>query len=147
MITSPYKKKSDLSICTEPVLDSPIQPLVLSRVTFRKYAPEKIDYVVNRYTNETKRLYGAMDKQLAKSKFMACNHFTVAGIAIFPWLRSREDQDIDWADYPHLKAWFDLVGARPAARRGVEVLAELRKPIRDDKEREILSGSSQYQRR
>ena len=78
---------------------------------------------------------------------MACNQYTVADIAIFPWLRSWEDQGIDWADYPHLKAWFDLVSARPAVMRGVAVLAELRKPIHNDKEREILFGSTQYQRR
>ena len=114
---------------------------------FRQYAPEKIDYAINRYTNETKRLYGVMDKQLATSKFMACNQYTVADIAIFPWLRNWANHGIDWADYPHLKRWFDGIAARPAVERGVQILASLRKPITTDKAREVLFGSTQYQKR
>ena len=88
-----------------------------------------------------------MDKQLATHKYIACNQYTGADIAIYPWIRSWEDQGIDWADYPHLKAWFDRISARPAVQRGIEVLAELRKPIRGEKEHEILFGVTQYQKR
>ena len=114
---------------------------------FRIYAPEKIDYAINRYTNEAKRLYGVMDKQLQTTKFIAGNSYSIADIAIFPWLRSWQNQGIDWADYPHLKAWFDLIAARPTVQRGVQVLADLRKPITDDKSREVLFGGTQYQKR
>ena len=114
---------------------------------YRIYAPEKIGYAVSRYTKEAKRLYGVMDKQLASSKFIACNQYSLADVAIFPWLRSWENQGIDWADYPQLKKWFNLVGARPAVQRGVKVLADLRRPITGDKEREILFGNTQYQKR
>jgi len=114
---------------------------------FRLYAPEKIEYAINRYSNETKRLYGVMDQQLATHKFIAGNQYSIADIAIFPWLRNWANQGIDWADYPHLKQWFDLIGARPAVKRGVEVLAGLRKPITDDKARDILFGKTQYQKR
>ena len=114
---------------------------------FRQYAPEKIDYAINRYTNETRRLYGVMDKQLATCKFIACNQYTVADIAIFPWLRNWANHGIDWADYPHLKRWFDGIAARPAVERGVQILASLRKPITTDKAREVLFGSTQYQKR
>ena len=124
-----------------------VGPMLGQAHHFRIYAPEKIGYAIDRYTNEAKRLYGVMDKQLASSKFIACNQYTVADIAIFPWLRSWENQGIEWADYPRLKDWFDRVGARPAVQRGVQVLAELRKPFRDDKEREILFGKTQYQKR
>ncbi len=124
-----------------------VGPMLGQAHHFRIYAPEKIDYAFNRYTNEAKRLYGVMDKQLASSKFIACNQYSIADVAIFPWLRSWENQGIDWADYPHLKKWFDLIAARPAVQRGVQVLADLRKPIRDEKEREILFGSTQYQKR
>ena len=124
-----------------------VGPMLGQTHHFRMYAPEKIDYAINRYTNETKRIYGVMDKQLTTSKFIACDDYTLADIAIFPWLRSWGNQGIDWADYPTLKKWFDLISARPAVQRGVQVLADLRQPITGDKEREILFGSTQYQKR
>jgi GST-like protein len=88
-----------------------------------------------------------MNKQLATSKFVACNEYTIADMAIFPWLRNWENHGIDWADYPHLKKWFDAIAARPAVGRGVAVLAHLRKPVTGAKEREILFGSTQYAQR
>jgi GSH-dependent disulfide-bond oxidoreductase len=124
-----------------------VGPMLGQAHHFRIYAPEKIEYAVNRYTNEAKRLYGVMDKQLAKQKYMAGSEYSVADIAIFPWLRSWKNQGINWSDYPHLKGWFDEVAARPAVQRGVDVLANLRKPITGEKEREILFGAAQYQRR
>lgn len=124
-----------------------VGPMLGQTHHFRMYAPEKVDYAINRYTNETKRLYGVMNKQLAQRKFIACSQYTIADIAIFPWLRNWENQGIDWADYPHLKNWFDLLGARPAVQRGVKVLADLRKPLTGDKERETLFGKTQYQAR
>jgi GST-like protein len=124
-----------------------VGPMLGQAHHFRIYAPEKIEYAVNRYTNEAKRLYGVMNKRLADNKFIAGNTYTIADIAIFPWLRSWQNQGIDWADYPHLKAWFDKIAARPAVQRGVTVLAELRKPLTDDKTRDVLFGSAQYQKR
>jgi len=124
-----------------------VGPMIGQTHHFRQYAPEKIDYAIQRYTNETRRLYGVMDKQLAGSKFIACNQYSIADIAIFPWLRNWQNHGIDWADYPHLQAWFDRIAARPAVQRGVEVLADLRRPITDDKAREVLFGSMQYKKR
>lgn len=124
-----------------------VGPMLGQTHHFRLYAPEKIEYAVNRYTNETKRLYGVMDKQLSGNKFIAGNQYTIADMAIFPWLRSWQNQGIDWADYPHLKAWFDAIAERPAVKRGVAVLSDLRKPLTDDKSRETLFGSTQYQKR
>lgn len=86
---------------------------------FRTLTPEKIDYAIERYTVENQRLYGVMDKRLMNSKFIACDQYTLADIAIFPGLRSARAQGIDWADYPHLKRWFDLVGARSAVQRAL----------------------------
>ena len=88
-----------------------------------------------------------IDKRLASRAFVAGDEYTIADIAIFPWLRSWKNQGIEIDDYPKLKAWFDGIAARPAVRRGVEVLAGLRKPIRSDAEREVLFGATQYQRR
>jgi len=124
-----------------------VGPMLGQAHHFRIYAPEKIDYAINRYTSEAKRLYGVMDRQLAHRKFIACGQYTVADVAIFPWLRSWENQGIDWADYPHLHDWFERIGARPAVQRGVQVLADLRRPLQDDKARAILFGSQQYQAR
>ena len=124
-----------------------VGPMLGQTHHFRIYAPEKIDYAINRYSNEAKRLYGVMDEQLPKSRFIACNQYSIADIAIYPWLRSWQNQGIDWADYPHLQAWFDLVGERPAVQRGVKVLAELRKPLTDDATRDILFGKTQYAKR
>ncbi len=124
-----------------------VGPMLGQAHHFRQYAPEKLPYAIDRYTNEAKRLYGVMDRRLAKSKYIAGAEYTIADIAVFPWLRSWKNQGIDWDDYPHLKGWFDEIGARPAVKRGVEVLADQRKPITDDKAREVLFGATQYQKR
>ncbi|WOB10736.1 glutathione binding-like protein [Piscinibacter gummiphilus] len=124
-----------------------VGPMLGQAHHFRIYAPEKLPYAIDRYTNEAKRLYGVMDKRLAKSKYIAGNEYTIADIAIFPWLRSWKNQGIDWADYPHLKGWFDEIAARPAVQRGVEVLADLRKPLVDSQARDVLFGKQQYERR
>ena len=68
-------------------------------------------------------------------------------LSIYPWLRSWKNQGIEWDDYPRLRGWFDEVSARPAVRRGVAVLEHLRKPVTEDRERDILFGSQQYERR
>ena len=123
-----------------------VGPMLGQAHHFRIYAPEKIEYAVNRYTNEAKRLYGVMNTRLAKSKYIAGPQYTIADMAIFPWLRSWKNQGIDWADHPHLKGWFDEIAARPAVMRGVDVLANQRKPLVTDAAREILFGAQQYQK-
>jgi len=124
-----------------------VGPMLGQAHHFRLYAPEKIPYAIDRYTNEAKRLYGVVNKRLAKSRYIGGAEYSIADIAVFPWLRSWKNQGIDWNDYPHLRGWFDEIGARPAVRRGVEVLADLRKPLVDDQARETLFGKTQYQPR
>jgi GST-like protein len=124
-----------------------VGPMLGQAHHFRNYAPEKIGYAIDRYSNEAKRIYGVIDKQLSANEFIAGETYSIADIAIFPWLRSWENQGIVLTEYPHLKQWFDGIAARPAVQRGVKVLADLRTPITGDKEREILFGKSQYQRR
>ncbi len=124
-----------------------VGPMLGQAHHFRIYAPDKIVYAINRYTNEATRLYGVMDKQLEHQKFIAGNQYTIADIAIFPWLRSWQNQGIDWADHPHLKVWFDKIAERPAVQRGVAMLADARKPLTDDKARDILFGKAQYEKR
>ena len=125
-----------------------VGPMLGQNHHFRTYAPEKIPYAIDRYTNEAKRLYGVMDKQLALGKYIAGNSYSIADMAIYPWLRNWKNQGMDWADYPRLKEWFDMVGARPAVVRGCEVLSALRKPLQDVKKAlETLFGNTQYEKR
>jgi GST-like protein len=121
-----------------------VGPMLGQAHHFRIYAPEKLAYAIERYTNEAKRLYGVMNRQLARHKYMAGAEYSIADIAIFPWLRSWKNQGIDWDAYPHLRGWFDEIAARPAVVRGVDVLAAQRKPITDEKAREVLFGDTQY---
>lgn len=125
-----------------------VGPMLGQAHHFRIYAPEKIRYAVDRYTNEARRLYGVIDKRLSQSEWLGGAEYSIADIATFPWLRSWENQGVVLQEYPHLKRWFDTIAARPAVQRGVKVLADLRKPITEDKKaREILFGATQYQRR
>ena len=124
-----------------------VGPMLGQAHHFRIYAPEKVEYAINRYTNEAKRLYGVMNKQLASHDFIAGPEYSIADMAIYPWLRSWQNQGIDWADYPRLREWFDAITSRPAVQRGVQVLADLRKPISGQKERDILFGKTQYKNR
>ncbi|MBX3587346.1 MAG: glutathione S-transferase N-terminal domain-containing protein [Ramlibacter sp.] len=124
-----------------------VGPMLGQAHHFRLYAPEKIPYAIDRYSNEAKRLYGVIDKQLSRHKFLAGKRYSVADIATFPWLRSWQNQGIVLSDYPHLEKWFHQIAERPAVQRGVKVLADLRKPLTDDKARETLFGKAQYQKR
>ncbi len=114
---------------------------------FRQYAPESIDYAIDRYTNEASRLYGVLDRRLAAREWLAGEMYTIADIACFPWIRPYENQGQSLGDYPHLKRWFDAIAERPAVERGVAVLADARPPKLDDKAKEQLFGASQYQKR
>ncbi|AZP13693.1 glutathione binding-like protein [Undibacterium parvum] len=114
---------------------------------FRIYAPKKIDYAFDRYTNEAKRLYGVIEKQLSQTPYLAGNSYSIADIAVYPWARSADNQGIDWADYPHAKRWFDAISKRPAVQRGVKVLSDLRKPLNDAKAKDVLFGKTQYSKK
>jgi GST-like protein len=124
-----------------------VGPMLGQAHHFRIYAPEKIEYAVNRYSNEAKRLYGVMDKQLGVTRYLAGNEYSIADIAAFPWTRSWKNQGIELDEFPNVKRWFDEISARPAVVRGVEVLASARKDLTGDKQREVLFGAQQYARR
>ena len=124
-----------------------VGPMIGQTHHFRNYAPEKIEYAINRYTNETRRLYGVIDKQLGKTPYIAGKSYTIADMAIWPWLRNWQGQGQNLDDHPSLTRWFEQIGDRPAVQRAVKVLADLRKPAFDDKAREILFGATQYAKR
>lgn len=121
-----------------------VGPMLGQTHHFRLYAPVKIEYAIDRYSNETKRLYGVIDKQLSTHRYIAGKKYSIADIAIFPWLRNWKNQGIEITDFPHLHAWFNGISERPAVIRAVEMLTSLRKPLHDDKAREILFGKTQY---
>ncbi len=114
---------------------------------FLQYAPETIEYAANRYSNEAKRLYGVLDTRLGEARYLAGDEYSIADIAAWPWTRFPERQGIERSDFPNFVRWFDEIAERPAVKRGVEVLADRRKQGFDDKQREVLFGATQYQRR
>jgi GST-like protein len=116
---------------------------------FRHYAPEPMPYAIERYTNETKRIYGVLDRRLGEAPYLGGADYGMADIATFPWLVSWEKQGMVLGDYPHLQRWFDAIAGRPAVQRGLAVLADkMRKPKQlSEAEREILFGAKQYERR
>jgi GSH-dependent disulfide-bond oxidoreductase len=89
---------------------------------FRRYAPLET-YSVERYTSETHRLYRVLNSQLAKSAYVAGNEFSIADIAIYPWIARFELHALEWTAVPNVRRWYDMVGARPAVKRGMEALA------------------------
>jgi GSH-dependent disulfide-bond oxidoreductase len=124
-----------------------VGPMLGQSNHFRNYAPQPIPYAIDRYTNEARRIYSVMDKQLAQTTYLAGNQYTIADIATFPWARSSKNQYMDWSDFPHVQRWFDLISKRPAVQRGLKVLADLRKPLTTKEAKDVLFGSAQYQYR
>lgn len=113
---------------------------------FRNYATPQLDYAVERYTNEATRLYRVLDHRLANETFLAGTEYTIADIAVFPWIRPYERQGQDLAEHPNLKRWFDAVASRPAVKRGLAVLAERERTSFDDEAKRVLFGEEQYRR-
>ncbi len=125
-----------------------IGPMLGQAHHFRQYAPEPLPYAIDRYTNETGRLYGVMDRRLGDSEYLA-GDYSIADIACFPWIRSYERQGQKLEDFANVKRWFEAIGDRPAVRKGLQVLADRRQPPgeMDEKERSVLFGAEQYKRR
>lgn len=123
-------------------------PMLGQASHFRYFAAEQFPYAIDRYTNEAKRLYGVLDRRLGEAEYLAGADYTIADIATYPWLRYWEMQGVNLPDYANVQRWFNQIDARPGVRRGLEILAErkLKGPI-TDAQREILFGSTQYERR
>jgi len=115
---------------------------------FRNYAIEKIPYAIDRYVNEARRLYNVLDRRLAETRYLGGDEYTIADMATYPWIRPWENQGQNLNDHPNLKRWFDEIEARPAVQRGCQVLGDRRRdgPM-TDKQREMMFGASQYQKR
>lgn len=122
-----------------------IGPMLGQAHHFRKYAPEKLPYAIDRYTNEARRLYGVLDRRLGVARYLAGDDYSIADIATFPWIRPHNRQGQDLNDFPNVRRWLDEVAGRPAVQRGIEVLKDLRRDF-DAKAHEYLFGTLQYQR-
>src|SRR5262245_13301389 len=112
---------------------------------FRNYAVEKIPYAIDRYVNETNRLYGVLNKRLADRAFVAGRDYSIADMAIYPWTVSWERQGQNLDDFAHMKRWFEAIRARPAT---VAAYAQVQKvnpqagrPMSDE-EKKILFGQT-----
>lgn len=109
---------------------------------FSTYAPEKIEYAINRYVKETGRLYAVLDKRLADREFVA-GDYSIADIAAYPWIVPYERQSQKLEDFPNLQRWFETIKARPATIRAYQKAEELKnQPLDVDKSRDLLFNQS-----
>ena len=114
---------------------------------FRRFAPRKIQYAIDRYTNEAGRLYRVVDKSLKGRKYIA-GGYSIADVALYPWLNLHEMQGQDLGDYPNIKRWYERMSARPAVKRGMALLTDLPedRPM-TDREWQTMYGSIQFAKR
>jgi len=113
---------------------------------FVQYAPERIAYATQRYVNETNRLYGVLDKRLADRDFVA-GDYSIADIAIYPWIVPYKKQQQSLADFPNLKRWFERIAARPAVQRAYERARGINvRPVVSKESRAILFGQTAQRR-
>ncbi|WP_278364211.1 glutathione S-transferase family protein [Acinetobacter schindleri] len=95
-------------------------PMLGQNHHFSRFAPERIPYATERYVNETKRLYGVLDKQLVGQDYVT-GEYSIADMAIFPWLLRYEWQGIDLADYPEVSRYIERMQARPAVQKALAI--------------------------
>ncbi len=110
---------------------------------FLLYAPEKIPYAMERYAKEVDRLYGVLDAQLSRTAaFVAGASYSIADMAIFPWVRTHKAQQVDLAKFPHVQRWYNALFERPATKRGLDVSKELRAGMMTEGARKALFGQT-----
>jgi GST-like protein len=112
---------------------------------FRIYAPEKLEYAVDRYTKECNRLYGVLNKRLADRAFVAGDDYTIADMASYPWIERHERQGQRLEDFPDLKRWFEAIKARPATVRAYDIVQQVNpqagKPM-GEAEKKVMFGQT-----
>ena len=109
---------------------------------FAHYAPEKIPYAIERYVKETNRLYGVLNKRLANREFVA-GRYSIADMAIYPWIVPYERQGQKLDEFPDLKRWFLAVGERPAVQRAYARAKEINtQPTVSEESKKILFGQT-----
>ncbi len=88
---------------------------------FRRFAKERVPYAIERYTNETKRLYNVLDRRLGEVEYLAGEAYTIADIATFPWAARHEWHGVDLPDFPNVERWYKTLAARPAVEKGMRI--------------------------
>ena len=110
---------------------------------FQLYASEKIPYAIERYSKEADRLYGVLNAQLGRTgAFVAGTDYSIADMAVFPWIRTWKAQKMDLPKFPHIQRWYDAMFQRPAVKRGLDVGKELRAPAMTEEARKVLFGQT-----
>ncbi|MDD5323787.1 MAG: glutathione binding-like protein [Polaromonas sp.] len=110
---------------------------------FLLYAPERIPYAIERYGKEVDRLYGVLEAQLARTgAYVAGADYSIADMAIFPWVRTHKAQQVDLGNFPKVQRWYDALFERPAVKRGLDLGKELRAPALTDEARKNLFGQT-----
>jgi len=117
-------------------------PMLGQNGHFKLYAPEKLPYAIDRYARETARLYGVLDRRLAEADYVAGSDYTIADMAIFPWIMTHKRQEISLDDYPNIARWYAVCRARPALQAGLALMKDAinRNPQDNAKTRETLFG-------
>jgi GSH-dependent disulfide-bond oxidoreductase len=108
---------------------------------FNQYAPEKVPYAIERYTKETNRLYGVLDRQLAGRDYIA-NEYSIADMASYPWIVPHERHKQNLEDFPNLKRWFERIRERPACQRAYAGVEQSYSRKISDEERKVLFGQT-----
>ena len=106
---------------------------------FNKYAPEKIPYAMERYTKETSRIYGVLNKRLADREYVA-GAYSIADMASYPWIVPYESHKQNLDDFQHLKRWFEAIKARPAVVKAYAAAPQSYSKPMTDAERKVLFG-------
>ncbi len=123
-----------------------IGPMMGQAGHFRNAAPEKIPYAIDRYTNESRRLWGVMDKRLAEAEYLG-GDYSIADIATYPWVRIAQREPEQLESMPNLRRWLTALGNRDAVKRGLAVMADIQQQPLSDEERSILYGKKQFEKR
>jgi len=126
-----------------------VGPMLGQAHHFLEYAKEKMPYPMERYRNESNRLYGVVDRRLHNRDWVAADEYSIADMAIFPWFRNPHREGVDIKDYRNVWRWMHRMYARPGVQRGVKVLADRqsRPGPQTEQAREIMFGATQYKRR
>jgi GSH-dependent disulfide-bond oxidoreductase len=112
-------------------------PMMGQLAHFQNYAPEKLPYAVDRYANECRRLFKVLDTRLAESEYLTID-YSIADIAVYPWLIVRAALGLDFDNYPHLARWFDTISIRPAVKEALANTTLMGPAKMDDETRKIL---------